>query len=136
MKDGLLRPWLALILLKANEFEDTKRRQPLPSIVVTNPAALPPHEELHLWAHAHSNISDGGNQTKLEDFLESLEENYKKDPDGLYSRILCPRRLEADTYYHAFVVPTYEAGRLAGLGRPIKNTKAQKPSWAPNSSDF
>ena len=130
---GRLRPWLALIVLKANEFEDTKRRQPLPSIKVTNPAALPPQDELHLWAHAHNNQPN--TQTLLEDFIESLENDYKKDPDGLYSRILCPRHLEADTLYHAFLVPSYETGRLSGLGRPIKDTKAQQPSWGPGAGD-
>ena len=35
--------------------------------------------------------------------------------DAAYSRILCPRRLEENAAYHAFLVPTFERGRLAGL---------------------
>ena len=31
-------------------------------------------------------------------------------------RLICPRRLADNTGYHAFVVPTFETGRLAGLG--------------------
>ena len=39
-----------------------------------------------------------------------------QNPDLAYSRLLCPRRLGDNTGYHAFVVPTFETGRLAGLG--------------------
>ena len=38
------------------------------------------------------------------------------NPDIAYSRIICPRRLEENCAYHAFLVPTFERGRLAGLG--------------------
>ncbi len=132
IKEGRLRPWLALVVLKADEFENSKRRQPLTSITVTKPGALPPHDELHLWAHAHNNkpVVVG----PLENFIDKLEEDYKTDPDGLYSRILCPRHLEADTLYHAFLVPSYETGRLAGLGQVPKNIPAQKPSWDSNTA--
>ena len=37
-------------------------------------------------------------------------------PDTACSRILCPRKLEPKTGYHAFLVPAFESGRLAGLG--------------------
>ena len=85
-----LRPWLALIVLREDEFSDTKRRQPLPSITVLNANALPPHDELHLWAHSHLNLARD-KQTSFEDFLDSLKEDAKTDPDGLFSRLICPR---------------------------------------------
>ncbi len=122
-----LRPWLALIVLREDEFQDTPRRTPLPSVKVLNPDALPPHDELHLWAHMHSNLPNS--ETALEKFIESLGEAAKTDPDGVYSRLLCPRKLTPKVLYHAFLVPSYETGRLAGLGMSTKDIPAQKPSW-------
>lgn len=127
-----LRPWLALIVLREDEFSDTKRRKPLSSITVLNPDALPPHDELHLWAHTHFNMSRE-KQTQFEDFLDDLKEDAKTDPDGLFSRLICPRHLTSNTLYHVFLVPAYETGRLAGLGRSIKGVKAQQPSWGAGS---
>ncbi len=37
--------------------------------------------------------------------------------DNASSRLLCPRKLKESTAYHAFVVPAFETGRLAGLGQ-------------------
>ena len=39
-----------------------------------------------------------------------------KRPSRLLARLLCPRQLHPQTSYQAFVVPTFERGRLAGLG--------------------
>ena len=133
-KQLLLRPWIALIVLKEGEFAETKRREPLPSIKVLDTNALPPHNELHLWAHGHSNLpfDDSG---ELTSFLDGLEEDVKTDPDGLFSRLICPRKLEPNLMYHAFLVPAYENGRLAGLGqRPTE--KAQQPSWPGGNNEF
>ena len=129
-KKLLLRPWVALVVLTAEEFVENRRRQPLPSILVKNPlAVLPPHRELHLWAHAHSNLSDGAPDTDLDQYLESLGKKSQQDPDGLYSRLVSPRRLAANLLYHAFVVPVFEVGRLAGLGAPTQGVDAQKAAW-------
>ncbi|MGK0363090.1 MAG: hypothetical protein ACI85O_000131 [Saprospiraceae bacterium] len=133
-KSVKLRPWLALIVLTEKEFEMTKRREPLQSINILNPGVLPPHDELHLWAHTHSNLPTETGAFSV--FMDNLEEDAKKDPDGLYSRILSPRKLEVSTRYHAFLVPTYETGRLTGLGQPIAGVKAQKSSWPGNGNEF
>ena len=46
-----------------------------------------------------------------------------------YSRLVCPRRLTANTRYHAFVVPTFETGRLAGPGpRPGRRPRTRRLS--------
>ncbi|HYD38306.1 MAG TPA: hypothetical protein VEA60_11875 [Allosphingosinicella sp.] len=37
-------------------------------------------------------------------------------PDTACSRLLCPRKLKPRTGYHAFLMPAFESGRLAGLG--------------------
>ena len=45
--------------------------------------------------------------------------------------IVCPRRLKENTAYHAFLVPTFERGRLAGLGMdPDSAPFATASAWA------
>ena len=129
-----LRPWIALVILEESEFENTNRRTPSSSIIINNLDALPPNDELHLWAHSHSNLPH--TTGSFSNFLEGLEEDAKTDPDGLYSRLISPRKLKPNTSYNAFIIPTYETGRLAGLGQDTSTTKAQKPSWPGASNEF
>src|SRR5437764_15004600 len=58
--------------------------------------------------------------------LPKLESMLAANRDSMYSRLMTPRRLHDSTGYHAFVIPTFETGRLAGLGHP--------PSGAPNAT--
>ncbi|MFT4094006.1 MAG: hypothetical protein QM640_10225 [Niabella sp.] len=122
-----LRPWISLIVLKETEFEDTALQSPLKSIVVKNIAALQPLDELHLWAHTHTNLQN--DETNFEKYIEQLKEQVKTDPDGIYSRVMCPRQLEPNIMYNAFLVPTFETGRLAGLGQSTIGVPAQKAAW-------
>ena len=122
-----LRPWLSLIILKESEFTDTKRQTPLRSIKVNDVASLPSFDEMHLWAHMHSNLPNS--ETTFEKYLETLRQHANADPDGVYSRIMCPRQLEPNVLYHAFLIPTFETGRLAGLERSIIGIKAQQQAW-------
>jgi hypothetical protein len=45
--------------------------------------------------------------------------------------LLCPRRLDPSTGYYACLVPTFEAGRKAGLGEPVTadDERELKPAW-------
>ena len=131
-----LRPWLAVAVLAEGEFTETKRRIPLPSIVVAGGAVLPPNDELHLWAHVHSNLVSTVPQTDTEAFIAQLNDDFQTDPDGLYCRILCPRKLKENTLYHAFVLPTFETGRLTGLGMPFAGVEAQKSAWTADSVEL
>jgi hypothetical protein len=126
-----LRPWVALLVLEEDEFDRSARRVPLPSIKIKDKTAMPKANELWLWAHMHSNadIPDADLST-YERFLNSLNHNVTTDPDGLFCRLMSPRHLEPNTGYYAFVVPTFETGRLAGLGQPTADVDAQQPSWA------
>ncbi|HTI27549.1 MAG TPA: hypothetical protein VL652_41580, partial [Kutzneria sp.] len=138
--DGSLnvRPWLALVVLAADtdgsggEFtEGTPNGGPLPYITVKDPAAtLPPYAELGSWAHVHVNGEIVGT-TPTDDTgtaLANLEQVLNTNADNACSRLMCPRHLQPDTDYHAFLVPAYENGRLAGLGLPL-TAKAGDSSW-------
>lgn len=128
-----LRPWVALLLLKEDEFERSKRRVPLPSITIKNNDALPPHDETWLWAHVHSHADiPDAELSNYERFLLSLNRTVNNDPDQIFSRLISPRKLESNTAYCAFVVPAFETGRLAGLEQPTTGINAQLASWDNN----
>jgi len=112
-----LRPWLTLVVLAEEEFAET-----LPCIQVADAtASFPPAEQLWAWAHVHvdRDISGRTDHVVSNDrsaVLSALEALLDANPDLAHARLLCPRKLDQRTAYHAFLVPTFETGRLAGLG--------------------
>jgi hypothetical protein len=129
-QDERLRPWIFLLVLKEGEFDRDDRRLPLPVLKVKAKEALPPSDETWLFAHVHTEQEiPGGELSTLEKYLKSLQEAVTTDPDKIYSRLLSPRHLEPNQSYHAFLVPVFEVGRLAGLGQPTTGISAQKPAW-------
>lgn len=135
-KQGKLRPWLVLVVLKESEFE---RRflpgAPLPAIT-HGPLgmAFPPRDETWAWAHvqANRNFPPG---TEIEELQKLVDEN----PNLASSRLICPRRLEANTRYTAFLLPAFEQGRLAGLGaseEDISKQDIQLPSWGEGTGNL
>lgn len=122
-----LRPWLTLVVLKEDEFENGAniKDKPLPFFVIKEgkePAALfPKPTELWAWAHVHANKELA--ETEVTNLIT-------QDPDNAYSRIISPRKLETNIAYHAFLIPTFESGRLAGLGRDMPDDlAATKCAW-------
>jgi hypothetical protein len=125
-----LRPWVSLLVLKKDEFKRDDSRLPLPVVNVKGQSALPPSEETWLFAHVHTEQDIApGELSNLESYLKKLQAAVTTDPDKIYSRLLSPRHLEPNTSYYAFVVPTFEGGRLIGLGQPTSGVPAQKPAW-------
>jgi len=130
-----LPPWIALVVLKDGEFTDGKniKDRPLPYILTNAQTTLQPHDQLWAWAHVHMNRNLLGSSFISTDSgtIESkLASELNADPDRGYSRLLAPRRLEPNTGYHAFVVPTFESGRLAGLGLdPSGAASFDTPAW-------
>ncbi len=136
-----LRPWIILLVLKDHDLEDKREfvkhdnRFPLPVVVVKSANNLPPVSESWAWAHVH--INEGyNNASEFEQFLQSLHNPEDPNADKIISRLMCPRNLEPNTGYRAFVVPAFETGRLAGLGQEPKDVDAQKPSWTASSDNI
>jgi hypothetical protein len=122
--DGRLRPWIALWVLAEDEFTILPEQVGRPSAIHLDPAkiatSLPP--ALESWAWAHVQISRAV-------VVADVDAAIRGNPDHALSRLVCPRRLRVDTRYHAFIVPAFETGRLAGLGADPSAVPAQAPSW-------
>lgn len=117
-----LLPWLALVVLEEDgEFKEgnSTKKRPLPYIEITAPFAdvFHPAEEGWAWAHAHFNAAFSDNVVETDAALAASKAQavISGQPDTACSRILCPRKLKPKTGYHAFLVPAFESGRLAGL---------------------
>jgi hypothetical protein len=113
-----LRPWIALIVLKSDEFkEPSAQTVPLPSIGVTKINALQDLSETWNWAHVQ--LSSDAPVTQI----------VQSDPSHAISRLLCPRRLDPETSYEAFLVPAFDIGRKAGLGLDVSGETTSTPAW-------
>lgn len=141
-----LRPWLALVVLEEGEFQEGKnlKDKPLPFITVQNASAkfLPP-EQLWAWAHVHVNrdIAATPEEILSENMgavLPKLDTALKQNSDFGYSRILCPRKLKPSAAYHAFLIPSFESGRQAGLGLEVEPDFASQYAWGqkPDQTTF
>jgi hypothetical protein len=119
---GRLTPWMALVVLEEGEFTEgaALSGRPLPFVQLASLSVLPPAAGMWAWGHVHVNrgvtapteVVSGDMNAVLPRVQATLSEN----ADLAYSRLVCPRRLEPNTGYHAFLVPAFESGRLAGLG--------------------
>src|SRR5712691_4661350 len=106
-----LQPWITLIVLKKGEFVEPRNiaDRPLPFIAIPDKNVLPPANELWAWAHVHFNqsLSGGSGEVVSPDMnavLPRVRSILAANPDLAYSRLLCPRFLDINTGYHAFVI--------------------------------
>ncbi len=132
-----LTPWLTLVVLSEDEFDDgAAPGKPLPFVEVGDTGGFPAADELWAWAHVHVNRGlDTAGEIVSDDVTQVLtrfDAEVGANPDLGISRLVCPRKLLPDTPYQAFVVPTYETGRLAVLGLdPGGSPGALHPAWEP-----
>jgi hypothetical protein len=105
-------------------------------ITLKNLGVLPPAGDLWAWAHVHFNQSLSSDATKelvstdMNAVLARVRSILATNPDAAYSRLLSPRRLTENQGYHAFVIPAFESGRLAGLSLdPTKAPSAAASAW-------
>jgi hypothetical protein len=115
-----LPTWLTLLLLQDGEFKrDDRPDRPLPSVTlqgVTADVVLPAPSQLWAWGHVHLNAAQGPGHVPD---LGAVNGLLSADPDRGYSRLMSPRRLAPNRAYTAFVIPTFEVGRKAGLGEAV-----------------
>jgi hypothetical protein len=118
-----LRPWLVLVVLEEGEFEEGTNLdgKQLPYITVDDLSLFPPADGLWAWAHTHVNRDLAASPDEfvaadMAGVLARLRSTLDANPDLGFARIVCPRQLGDNRAYHAFLLPTFETGRLAGLG--------------------
>lgn len=141
-----LRPWLALVVLKEDEFQQFTAVNGKNAIKTLKDPALifPPQEELWAWAHVHVNDNLGTSDSPIGNLPNPIQaavnklktQILDKAPERAVSRIISPRRLEPNTGYTAFLIPTFETGRRSGLG--LQPFEAPVPdmldgAWAANT---
>lgn len=127
-----LRPWITLVALKEDEFNLlTTQSGPLPGFELTgSPQTSFPNEiDTWAWGHVHVNADLGETGDPLPPKLSALDAILKTNPDKAVSRLICGRRLEPNTAYHMFLIPTFEVGRAAGLGLGANITDGLYPAW-------
>ncbi|HSK32606.1 MAG TPA: hypothetical protein VK903_03905 [Propionicimonas sp.] len=123
---GRLRPWLCLVVVRQQPGVELAppSRGALPVLRIGAPA----HPEVELpdlkdsWAWAHAQLATDAAMSDA-----ALSAALGGDPARSLSRLLSGRLLAEQTEYLACVVPTFEAGRLTGLGDDPGN--AQGPAW-------
>ncbi len=134
-----LTPWLSLLVLAEGEFERNQApSRPLTSVIVNSPnlaSFFPPEGQLWAWAHVQIAGDVGGDAAPD---LAQLRARLDAAPDSGVSRLVSPRRLDRNTAYTAFVVPTFEVGRKAGLGLPINDDAdpGMALSWSGGAGEF
>lgn len=106
-----LVPWLALAVFEDAEclpFKD--QGEGFPRSVTVKTDLLPPPDELWAWAHTHLNVTSA-DPAKPQATAEMLA----REPMRGCCRIVAARKLRPNKSYHALLVPTFEAGRRAGI---------------------
>lgn len=116
---GRVRPWFTLVVVEKQEGVSlgADETAPLPVLEIDAPAdparELPDLSESWAWAHAQV----VGRQVDDQADVEWARAELQGDSTKTVSRLVAPRRLDPDASYYACVVPTFEPGRRAGLGK-------------------
>jgi hypothetical protein len=113
-----LLPWLVLVVVTDRPGITLRSGTPLPVLSVDDLAELPDLGEAWAWAHVQIGAAE-----------DDLDRVLDKTPDAIWGRLLCPRYLEPDTPYLACLVPSFEAGRLAGLGLSPASASLSDLAW-------
>jgi hypothetical protein len=125
-----LRPWLALIVLKNEEYTLKQLPDSLPFVSVKKEifdAAF--HNPAETWAWAHVHFNETLEEKEVEQLKTRVTNELNEDSDSALSRLLCPRKLNKSTAYRAFLIPAFETGRRTGLGLEIADVVAQDAAW-------
>jgi hypothetical protein len=134
-----LLPWICLVVVP--DAEGITLDRPAGTLTIESPAdfrrELPDLADAWAWAHVQytGNLDADATGTTpppsgtVHAAVTAAATQLAANPASVLSRLLCPRQLASDTSYLACVVPTFEAGRVAGLGGSPDPTAAAGPAW-------
>lgn len=118
-----VKPWLCVIALETGTGKVFPPSQGQPVAVLNvNASVLPDLGESDLWAHSQLHGPDIADNNALAQALDN-------QPHYFSSRIVSLSILKPETEYTAYLVPAFEAGRLAGLGLDNTGVAGMKPAW-------
>lgn len=129
--ENALRPWLVLVCVEEGNVDYDDTAQPLPVLRMAGSVAareLPDLAESWAWVHVQSMIGADALDAELRNAVESAS-------GAVVARLLCPRRLLPGREYRCALVPAFDAGRDAGLGRTIDPADPLGPAWPDSDSD-
>lgn len=110
-EDEERRPWLCLVTVERTEGVSVRTGTDTPASVLDIQGPADPGDQLPdlagSWAWAHAQV------VGADDVGDELQTDLS---EKTLSRLVSPRGLEPETDYYACLVPTFEPGRLAGLG--------------------
>jgi hypothetical protein len=123
-------PWLTLIVLKTQNDQETgefvkiphSSKDLAPQIQLQAQAILPELKESWRWAHVHKFDIEGVSH-------QQLANSIKTAPKKAVCRLLCPRRLQPQTKYHVFLVPTFKIGAEGAMGRVNETDDRTLLTW-------
>ncbi|MGC4070210.1 MAG: hypothetical protein QM784_37230 [Polyangiaceae bacterium] len=122
-----LRPWFTLVVVQSDEGSISPPSSARKTWVLsTSESYLPNPDELWAWAHT---------QFEGEEMdADAARERIQGEPGLFTARLMSPRVLTQNKEYIACLVPTFERGRLIGLGTlPDDNVDALKAAWGTGS---
>jgi len=117
--DDRLTPWLAVVVVEQAGGSLAQRPGGALPVLAVDASQLPALAESWAWAH----VQVSGDDT------QSVAEILENQRERCVSRLMCPRQLAPTTRYVACLVPTFEAGRLAGLGLAVPDARSPAPAW-------
>jgi hypothetical protein len=117
-----LRPWLVLVCVEEREgIEFDTTTQPLAVLRLSGADAeieLPDLGESWAWAHVQSMVPK-----------PQIDGELQNSSGGVIARLMCPRQLVGGRRYRAAVVPAFDVGLAAGLGRDSSEFTTAGPAW-------
>jgi len=125
--DQHLPPWIVLIVVEAREGVTLAPAAPLPRLTISSGAAaeLPDLNYSWAWAHVQLLHSDA-----LAGDPATIAAGLTAAPDRNVSRLVSPRRLEANRQWIAAVVPAFNLGVQRGLGAEPKPDDPAAHAWS------
>ncbi|MBP2414728.1 hypothetical protein JOF48_003527 [Arthrobacter stackebrandtii] len=122
-----LNPWIMLIVLPEAGGNPVGYlpNSPCPVLTLPDAGSVPRPDDAWAFAHVQVHGADSGGEA------QGWAGDAQVHAPALRSRLLCPTRLVPETSYVAAVVPTYEVGRLAGLGLDSQAGANGDKWWTP-----
>ncbi|GEM_PF-974915 len=109
--DDRLLPWLVLVVVEEHEGVSFETSSSLSVLTVdAADSELPDLRQAWAWAHVQSSALFTA---------DDVQTVFDAQPEAMVARLLCPRRLDTGKAYRACLVPSFRAGRQAGLGEPF-----------------